>query len=177
MGSKQETPEKKVSKHFLSGKRVRSFKSTVYRPFRRRNGVKRSTFCTREKCHLIKFERRTENSFLKRKKLPLQARELNDRPTHRLWVVGEILCRSQEQKSWFLKKKLKKKNCPSRVRVPRNNLSELGQFTPSIHNLCWGFIHGTYEVEATTNVNPKTKLKRARKDEPGTWYIFFVRFF
>ena len=164
MGSKQETPEKRVSKHFLSGKRVRSFKSTVYRPFRRRNGVKRSTFCTREKCHLIKFERRTPS--WKRKKLPLQARELNDRPTHRLWVVGEnIVCRSQEQK------KLKKKNnCPSRIRVPRNNLSELGQFTPSTHNLCWGFIHGTYEVEATTNVNPKTKLnQRARKDEPGPW--------
>ena len=65
-----------------------------------------------------------------------------------------------------------KKFCPSRVRVPRNSLSELGQFTPSTHNLCWGFIHGTYEVEATTNVNPKTKLnQRARKDEPGPWLV------
>ena len=68
MGSKQETPEKRVSKHFLSGKRVRSFKSTVYRPFRRRNGVKRSTFCTREKCHLIKFERRTPSRISKPKR-------------------------------------------------------------------------------------------------------------
>ena len=48
----------------------------------------------------------------------------------------------------------------SRVRVPRNNLSELGQFTPSTHNPCWGFIHGTDEVEHTTNVNLKTRLNQ-----------------
>ena len=168
MGSKQETPEKRGSKHFLSGKRVRSFKSTVYRPFRRRNEVKRSTFCTREKYHLIKFERRTPS--WKRKKLPLQARELNDRPTHRLWVVGEnIVCRSQDKKVGF-GRKINKKNIALLGSGFLGTVFQNLVSSPSIHNLCWGFVHGTDEVEHTTKFNPKTRLdQRARKDEPGPW--------